>query len=74
VWRERFSAADRAAFREFLGREGYDTDNETLMANETMAYLLFTPDPRLFAPQHVDMAEPALERLRGLMRDGLPLP
>jgi hypothetical protein len=74
VWRDRFSPAERAAFRDFLAREGYDPANEDLLANETMAYLLFTPDPRFFAPNMVGMTESAVERLRGLLRDGAPLP
>ncbi len=74
VWRHRFAEADRRAFRGFLAREGYDAANETLMANETMAYLVFTPDPRFFAARHVGMAEEEVARLRGLMREGMPLP
>ena len=74
VWQGRFSAAERAAFRDFLGREGYETSNDELMANETMAYLLFTPDARFFAPAMVGLDAPAVERLRGLLRDGLPRP
>jgi hypothetical protein len=74
VWRERFTEQERAAIAGFLAREGYDPSNERLMANEAMAYLLFTPDPRFFDAHHVGMAGPALERLRATMRDGLPLP
>jgi hypothetical protein len=74
VWRTEFSARDRAAIREFLGREGYDPTNERLMANEAMAYLLFTPDARFFSPRHVGMTDAELARLRDLMRAGMPLP
>ena len=74
VWQHRFTEAERAAFRGFLGREGYDQTNDDLMANETMAYLLFTPDARFFAPAMVGLSEQAVERLRGLLRDGLPAP
>ena len=45
-WSGTLTAAERAAVRKFLGGEGYDTGNETLMANEGQAYLLFTDDPR----------------------------
>ena len=74
VWQGGFTEAERGAFRAFLGREGYDTANDDLMANETLAYLLFTPDARFFAPAMVGMTEPAVERLRGLLRDSLPQP
>jgi hypothetical protein len=72
VWRERFTDAERAAFRAFLGREGYDTANEEMMIDETQAYLLHTPNPRFFAPAHVGMDEAGLARLRALMREGAP--
>lgn len=74
VWDRRFTDAERAAFREFLGREGYDTNDDELMANETMAYLLFTPDARFFRPSLVRMTEAAVERLRALLREGIDLP
>lgn len=74
AWRERFSEADRATLRAFLGREGYDTSNEELMANEAMAYLLFTPDARIFSARLLGVSEPELARLRALMSQGLPVP
>lgn len=74
VWAERFSAEQRTSFRTFLAREGYEAADEDLMANETMAYLLFTPDPRFFRASLVGMTEPQVERLRALFRDGSPLP
>ncbi|SDB68223.1 hypothetical protein [Belnapia rosea] len=74
VWRNGFTEAERGAFRGFLGREGYDAGNEELMANEAMAYLLFTPDPRLFGPAQVGLAPATLVRLRELLRVGLTLP
>ncbi|GGC58713.1 hypothetical protein GCM10011504_41150 [Siccirubricoccus deserti] len=74
VWHDRFSDADRVAFTTLFAREGYDTTNAELMANEAMAYMLFTPDPRIFNAGMVGMTEPQLDRLRELMRLGLPLP
>lgn len=78
AWREVFTEADREAFRRFLRREGYDVSQEWLMANEAMAYLVFTPDPRFFDPARdlgVDAA--SAERLRAAMRPAAraaPLP
>jgi hypothetical protein len=74
VWRDRFSDADRAVFTALFAREGYDAANAELMANEAMAYMLFTPDPRIFNAGMLGMTEPQLDRLRELMRLGLPLP
>lgn len=72
VWRERFTEAERAAFRAFLAREDYDTSNEEMMIDEAQAYLLHTPNPRFFSPRHVGMDEAGVARLRALMREGAP--
>ncbi len=72
VWHNRFAEADRAAFRQFLGREGYDTGIEALVIDEAQAYLLHTPDPRFFTPAHLGLEAAEVERLRGLMREGMP--
>jgi hypothetical protein len=72
VWREGFTEAVRAAFRAFLGREGYDTADDERMLDEMQAYMLHTPNPRFFNAAQVGMDEAALARLRGLLRNGLP--
>lgn len=74
TWESGFTEAERAAFRRFLAAEGYDAEDEDLMANEAQAYLLHTPDARFFAPSHLGMTEEGVERLRALLRDGAPLP
>lgn len=72
VWEERFTEPERAAFRTFLAREGYDATIEAVMVDEAQAYLLHTPDARFFAPAHLGMTEAQVARLRALMRDGAP--
>lgn len=72
TWSERFPPAVREAFRRFLADEGYDTTNEDLVINESMAYVLFTPDPRFFAPRMVGLEADAVEALRALLRPGVP--
>lgn len=72
VWNGRFTEAERATFRAFLGRESYDTGIEELMIDEAQAYLLHTPDPRFFTPAHLGMSAAEVARLRALMLDGLP--
>lgn len=74
VWTGRFTEDDRTRFRRFLGREGYDTRDDRLMANEAMAYLLFTPDPRFFTASHLGTDLAGLERLRRMMEEGWPPP
>jgi hypothetical protein len=65
------TAPERAAFRHFLGEEGYDTGNDDLMRNETQAYLVFTADPRMFDPDHIGVPEAIA--LRKTFIDGIPL-
>jgi hypothetical protein len=56
--------ADRDAFTNFLGSEGYDTADTTLMLNETQAYLIFTRDPRFFNGSVVNMTQAQVDTLR----------
>lgn len=72
VWRRDFTAADRAAFVGFLTREGYDPQQEEIMVNETMAYLLFTPDERFFSPNQVGLSVQRVEQLRAMLLEAAP--
>ncbi|MBW8268813.1 hypothetical protein [Caldovatus aquaticus] len=74
VWREGFTEAERAAFRRFLGAEGYDTEDEDLMMNEAQAYLIHTPDPQIFNAGLLGLPEAQVARMRALMRAGAPAP
>jgi hypothetical protein len=55
---------DRANFTNFLGRQGYDTNDTTLMLNETQAYLIFTRDPEFFDSAVVNMTDAQINTLR----------
>jgi hypothetical protein len=55
---------DRDAFTNFLGSEGYDTADTTLMLNETQAYLIFTRDPHFFNGSVVNMNQAQVDTLR----------
>jgi len=68
AWQNGFTEAERAAFRAFLAREGYDTANEEMMIDETQAYLLHTPDRRFFTPEFVGLGEEQVARLREMLR------
>jgi hypothetical protein len=72
VWREVFTEAERARFRAFLEREGYDPALEEVMMNEAMAYLIFTPDARFFTPAHAGLDEERAAVLRAALREGVP--
>jgi len=66
-------AKDRAAFRQFLAGEGYDTGINDLIVNETLAYLMFTPDPRFFSPAVAGLPPARIEKLRAAFRPGIPV-
>jgi hypothetical protein len=71
-WDTQLSADQRALFRAFLGREGYDTGNEDLMRNEMQAYLVHTSDPRYFSAASVQMAAATVAELRRAFVAGMP--
>lgn len=65
AWRSAFTPQERAALTAFLAQRNYDTRQEGLMANEAMAYLLFTPDRRFFDPaRDAGLDAAAVARLR----------
>lgn len=73
VWETGFTEAERTAVRRFLQAEGYDAAQEEVMANEAMAYLLYTPDRRFFDPaRDLGWSDAQAERLRALLRAGAP--
>ncbi len=72
VWRRRFDDGERSAIARFLGQEGYDVGNETLVANEAMAYLVFTPDPRFFSAETIGVAPESFASMRTKMLQGFP--
>ena len=63
-WQKQMTEEQREGFRHFLREEDYDVGNDRLMMNEMQAYLMNTPDPRLFHADWVGLAEEALESLR----------
>lgn len=73
VWERGFTEAERSAFRRFLGDDGYDVRQEETMANEAMAYLLYTPDRRFFDPaRDLGWSDEQADRVRGMLRAGAP--
>jgi hypothetical protein len=71
-WNERLSARERTQLRRFLAEGGYDPDNEEVMMNEAMAYLIHTPDPRFFNAAALGVSAAQLEDMRVRFNDGLP--
>lgn len=71
-WREKLTDGERAAFRSFLASRDYDPGNETLVINEMQAYLMHTPDTRLFGAGHLGVTQQALDDLRRRFLAGVP--
>ncbi|WP_421988692.1 hypothetical protein [Roseococcus sp.] len=73
IWERGFSETERADMRRYLGGEGYDEKQGELMANEAMAYLLYTPDLRFFDPaRDLGWSNEQANRLRAMLRSGAP--
>lgn len=70
-WR-RLNDAERASWRRYLRKLGYDSANETLMVNETQALLMHTPDTRDFDAAALGVTMTDLEAMR--MRFQLSVP
>ena len=63
---------ERAAFRDFLAREAYDTSQEVLMYNEMQAYLMFTRDPLVFTADLAGLTPSRLAELQSRFLADMP--
>lgn len=70
-WANVMSLAQRDKFQRFLRTRGYDSTIGELCANETQAFLMHTPDPRMFAAADVGMTDAELAELRQRFQEGL---
>ena len=74
VWTQGFTEADRTDLRRFLAAEGYDPGLDEVMANASMAYLIYTDDRRVFDPaRDLGWPDTRADRLRVLLRVGAPV-
>jgi hypothetical protein len=73
-WSDLLTDKERDAIRAFLGKDGYDTKDEDLTANEGQAYLIHTRDPRYFMPEMVGIDPTRETILRGTFVDAIPEP
>lgn len=63
-WANEMSEGDRAAFRNFLTRQGYDPTDEDLLVNEMQAHLMHTTDTRYFNARESGLPRARIEALR----------
>lgn len=71
-WNNVLDNAGRAAFTKMLSADGYDPSLGELLANETQAYLMFTPEGKFFDPEALGLDPGVLDRLRERFRLGMP--
>jgi len=71
-WHDALKPYERSMFNQFLATQQYDNALDDLMANETQAYLMFTPDSRFFRPDLVGMDATDIAGLRNRFRSGMP--
>ncbi len=63
-WSHEMTESDRAGFRHFLSRQGYDTTDEDLLINEMQAHLMHTTDPRYFNARESGLSSARIKTLR----------
>lgn len=71
-WREGLDEAGREVFRRFLAAQDYDPRVEELMVNEMQAYLMHTPDPRIFSAASLGVAVGVMDRWQASFLLGMP--
>ena len=71
-WRQVLREGERRLFSAYLKSLDYNPGDEELMANETQALLMHTPDGRAFNAASLGVSESALKQLRGRFQAGEP--
>ena len=69
-WAELTGQEDGDKFTQFLRKRGYNAGDPELLANEMQAFLMHTPDARMFPASAVGMTEEELEAMRRRFRSG----
>jgi hypothetical protein len=71
-WSRRLTNGERKAWRDYLASLDYDASDEDLMANETQAMLMHTPDLRGFSAGALGVSDAKLATMRQRFRVGEP--
>jgi hypothetical protein len=71
-WRQELREQERRIFVAYLASLDYNAADEELMANETQAMLMHTPDTRAFNAASLGVGESTLADLRSRFRRGEP--
>jgi hypothetical protein len=70
-WANALTLVQRDKLQKFLRTRGYDSTIRELCANELQAFLMHTPDPRMFSAADVGMTDSELADLRQRFSEGL---
>jgi len=70
-WSNAMTLLQRDKFQRFFRTRGYDSTIRELAANEMQAFLMHTPDPKMFTSADVGMTDPEVMELRRRFQDGL---
>jgi len=71
-WMTALTEHERSLFRAYLAAIGYRISNEDLVINEMQAYLIYTPDSRLFTPGVLGLSEGRSVSLRTMFLNDMP--
>ena len=71
-WRQVLREGERRLFSAYLKGLDYNPADDELMANETQALLMHTPDARAFNAGNLGLADAALAQFRTRFRAGEP--
>jgi len=71
-WNESLTEGERQLWRAFLASRDYDSSNEEMMLNEAQAFLMHTPDQRVFSAAALGVTEDQLGDMRARFRHGAP--
>ncbi len=71
-WADVMNDVDRASFRGFLTRQGYDAKDEDLLINETQAHLMHTTDGRYFNARDCGLPRARIDELRARFAAAMP--
>ena len=71
-WQHALTESERTLLRDFLSAADYDVACDEFVANEVQAYLMHSPDPRLFRARNLGISEIDLLDLRRRFLAGEP--
>jgi len=69
-WENRLTPDERRGFLSYFAGEGYDINDQFLVVNEMQAYLMHTPEMKVFNETHIGTSKSVLNDMRARFRSG----